>query len=295
MAHTFSKLANPAVFLRRTRGLVPMSGVFALFLLAVGTALAFFYAPIEHKQGASVRIMYVHVPAAWLALQTYAVIAVASFFGFVWRHRLADIVARQAAPLGLAFTGLGLITGALWGKTTWGVYWTWDGKLVAMLVLFFIYAGYLAIWRAVENEATAARLAALLAMIGAVNVPIIVFSAYWWDGLHQKASVLRPDGPSMDGRMLTALLIMTIGFVAFSAFYILQRVRTDLRARMTNAPQRPPGVARGDGAGGMTKPAPTIPVEVVDPVPFIAIAWTLTAIVLIALVIHAFRGRAPKR
>jgi heme exporter protein C len=233
MAHTFSRLANPDVFLRITKPIVPWSAALAAILLAAGTIVAFFFSPPDYKQGESVRIMYVHVPAAWMALQTYAAIAIASLVGFVWRHRLADIVARVAAPLGLGFTFLALVTGALWGKVTWGVYWDWDPRLVSMLVLLFLYAGYIAIWRVIPEEANAARIAALVAMLGAVNLPIIKFSVDWWDSLHQRAAVLREGGPSMPAAMLWPLALMAFGYIALSVFYVLIRTRADLLRRRT--------------------------------------------------------------
>ncbi|MEM9233714.1 MAG: heme ABC transporter permease [Pseudomonadota bacterium] len=230
---TLSKLANPALFMRVTDPIVPVSGFLALGLIVAGTIMAFFFSPPDYKQGESVRIMYVHVPAAWLALQTYAIIAVSSLVGFVWRHRLADIIAKVSAPIGLAFTVLALFTGALWGKVTWGVYWDWDPRLTSMLVLAFIYAGYIALWAAIENEATAARICALLAMLGAVNLPIIKFSVDWWDSLHQKAAVVREGGPSIPASMLWPLFLMALGYVALSVFYTLVRTRADLRRRQS--------------------------------------------------------------
>ncbi len=231
MAHTFSRLANPDLFLKISRPLLPLSGILALIFIGVGSYMAFFASPPDYKQGESVRIMYVHVPAAWLAIQTYLAIAIASFVGFVWRHRLADIAARKAAPLGLAFTFLALVTGSLWGKVTWGVYWDWDPRLVSMLVLLFLYMGYMILWQTIENEANAARTAALLAMIGAVNLPIIKFSVDWWDSLHQKATVIREGGPSMPASMLWPLLLMALGYTALSIFYVVLRTRTDLLNR----------------------------------------------------------------
>ncbi|MEM6649352.1 MAG: heme ABC transporter permease CcmC [Pseudomonadota bacterium] len=231
MSKTLSQLANPDLFLRVSSPLLPIFGVLTLAFLGAGTLMAFFFSPPDYKQGESVRMMYVHVPAAWMAMQTYAVISVSAFVGFVWRHRLADIIAREAAPLGLAFTFLALFTGSLWGKVTWGVYWDWDPRLTSMLVLLFLYLGLVALWSAIENEANAARTTALLAMIGAVNLPIIKFSVDWWDSLHQKAAVLREGGPSMPASMLWPLLLMALGYMALSVFYILLRVRTDLHKR----------------------------------------------------------------
>lgn len=244
MGATISKLANPALFQRVTRPLILWSGGIAAVLLGVGTILAFFFSPPDYKQGESVRIMYVHVPAAWLAMQTYGLMAISSLVGFVWRHRLADIAAREMAPMGLAFTILALITGSLWGKVTWGVFWDWDPRLTSMLVLMFLYIGYIVIWRAIENEANAARMAALLAMIGAVNLPIIKFSVDWWDSLHQTASVVTTDGPKMPASMLWPLLIMALGYVALSVFYTIIRIHTVLNAAKQAAPQAQPSSAK---------------------------------------------------
>lgn len=236
MFGTASRLANPATFLKVTRPLVPVTAGLAALFIAVGTVMAFFFSPPDFRQGESVRIMYVHVPAAWMALQTYAMIAIASFVGFVWRHRVADLAARAAAPIGLAFTLLALATGALWGKVTWGVYWDWDPRLTFMLVQAFLFAGYIAIWAAIENEAAAARIAALLAMLGAVNLPIVKFSVDWWDSLHQKAAVVRPDGPTLPASMLWPLLLMGLGYFALTVWYTLIRTRSALSARKNAAP-----------------------------------------------------------
>ena len=232
MPGALTQLANPARFEAVTRPLVPVFGLAALGLLAAGSWLAFFGSPPDHRQGEAVRIMYVHVPAAWMAMQTYALVAVASLMGFVWRHRLADVAAREALPMGLAFTVLALATGAIWGRVTWGVWWDWDPRLTSMLVLAFLYAGLIAVWR-VMDEAQAARIAALLAMLGAVNLPIIKFSVDWWDSLHQKATVIRSDGPSMPAAMLWPLGLMALGYGALFAFVLLLRMRADLAARRT--------------------------------------------------------------
>ena len=230
MPGALTQLANPARFEAVSRPLVPVFGLAAAALLGVGAYLALFASPPDHRQGEAVRIMYVHVPAAWLAMQTYAVVAIASLLGFVWRHRLADIAAREALPIGLAFTVLALATGAIWGRVTWGVWWDWDPRLTSMLVLAFLYAGLIALWRTLP-EAQAARIAALMAMLGAVNLPIIKFSVDWWDSLHQKATVVRADGPAMPAEMLWPLGLMTLGYAMLFAFVLTLRMRTSLAAR----------------------------------------------------------------
>lgn len=244
MANLLTKLANPEVFLRRTKPLIMPLGAVAALCLIIGSAMGLFFSPPDFKQGESVRIMYVHVPAAWLALQTYALIAIASFVSFVWRHRLADIAAKEAAPFGLLFTLLAIVTGALWGKVTWGVFWDWDMRMTSMLVLVFLYLGYIAIWQTIENEWTAAKAAGILAMLGAVNLPIIKFSVDWWDSLHQKATVVREGGPSLPASMLTPLLIMALGYVALFTFLLFLRMHTVLAEKRKAPVERSVSSAR---------------------------------------------------
>lgn len=198
---------------------------------AVGIYTALITSPADFKQGESVRIMYIHVPSAWMALLTYTIIAVASGVSIIWRHPLADLAAKSAAPVGLAFTGLALITGSLWGKPMWGDWWVWDARLTSVLVLFFLYLGYMAIWQAIEDQNKAARAAAILALVGFINVPIIKFSVEWWSTLHQPASVIRLDGPTIDGSMLVPLLVMVVAFKAYFVTVLLWRMKAELAAR----------------------------------------------------------------
>ncbi len=198
---------------------------------AVGIYMALITSPADFKQGESVRIMYIHVPSAWMALLTYTIIAVASGVSIIWRHPLADLAAKSAAPVGLAFTGLALITGSLWGKPMWGDWWVWDARLTSVLVLFFLYLGYIAIWQAIEDQNQASRAAAILALVGFVNVPIIKFSVEWWSTLHQPASVIRLDGPTIDGSMLVPLLVMVLAFKAYFITVLLWRMKAELAAR----------------------------------------------------------------
>ena len=198
---------------------------------AVGIYTALITSPADFKQGESVRIMYIHVPSAWMALLTYTIIALASGVSIIWRHPLADLAAKSAAPVGLAFTGLALITGSLWGKPMWGTWWVWDARLTSVLVLFFLYLGYMAIWKAIEDQNKASRAAAILALVGFINVPIIKFSVEWWSTLHQPASVLRLDGPTIDGSMLVPLLVMVLAFKAYFITVLLWRMKAELAAR----------------------------------------------------------------
>ena len=239
MPGLLTRYANPARFDALARRVVPVAGIVAALSLGAGAYLGLLASPPDHRQGEAVRIMYVHVPAAWLALQTYAFVAIASLMGFVWRHRLADVAAREAAPIGLAFTVLALVTGSLWGRITWGVWWDWDPRLSSMLVLAFLYAGYLAVWQALPPH-QAPRIAALLAMIGAINLPIIKFSVEWWDTLHQGASVIRADGPAMPASMLWPLGLMALGHMAVFALVLLLNMRARLaEMRAAPAPRAP--------------------------------------------------------
>ena len=216
------RLANPNRFLRIITPLHPWLAAVTLLLLAAGLYLAWFGSPADYRQGETVRIMYVHVPAAWMALFVYSVIASSSFVFLVWKHPVADIVARSSGPIGMAFALLTLITGALWGKPMWGAWWVWDARLTSMLILFFLYAGYVTLSAQVEQDSAMQKSCAVLALVGFINIPVIKFSVDWWHTLHQPASVFRLDGPAIDGSMLTPLLVMALGFMAFYltvAFY----------------------------------------------------------------------------
>ncbi|GHF14415.1 cytochrome C biogenesis protein CcmC [Kordiimonas sediminis] len=223
--------ANPARFVRLADKIMPWAVVVFIGTLGYGLYLAFFDSPIDYQQGESVRIMYVHVPAAWMSMFTYMVIAVSSFVALVWRHPLAQIAGKAAAPIGAAFTALALVTGALWGKPMWGTYWVWDGRLTSVLILFFLYLGYMAIWQAMDDEEKAGRAAAILALVGSVNIPIIKFSVDWWNTLHQPASVMRLDGSTIDGSMLWPLFMMAIAFQAYFVIVFFWRMKLEIDRR----------------------------------------------------------------
>jgi heme exporter protein C len=227
--------ANPARFMRASARLLPWcKGVTAL-LLAGGVYLALFVAPPDYQQGESVRIMFVHVPSAWMAMATYALMAVASAVGLVWRHVLADLTAKAAAPIGASFTALALASGSLWGKPMWGAWWVWDARLTSVLILFFLYLGYIAVWQAIEEPARAGRVAAIVALVGSVNLPVIHFSVNWWNTLHQPESVVRMGGPAIDPSILMPLLVMGVAFFAFVVTVLLIRVRFEVMARRLRA------------------------------------------------------------
>jgi heme exporter protein C len=228
-------LASPARFMRISGVMLPPLGVATVAMLALGLYLALFVAPPDYQQGESVRIMFVHVPAAWLALFAYLVVAVASGVALVWRHPLAEIAAQAAAPLGAAFTLVCLVTGSLWGKPMWGTWWAWDARMTSVLVLFFLYLGYIALVNAFDDMGRGARAGSVLALVGVVNLPIIKFSVDWWNTLHQADSVFRMGGPTIDPSMLWPLLIMGLGFLLLFKTLLLVRMRTALNEAKVRA------------------------------------------------------------
>jgi len=229
------RLANPNRFMNWSAKLLPWCVVATAILLGVGTWLALFVAPPDYQQGEAVRIMYVHVPAAWMASFVYAVMAISSAVALIWRHPLADIAAKEAAPLGAGFTLVCLVSGSLWGKPMWGTYWVWDARLTSVLVLFFLYLGYIALVNAFDEPTRGNRAGAILALVGAVNLPIIKFSVDWWNTLHQPASVFRLGGPTIAPSMLWPLLVMALGFTLFFVTLLLLRMRSALMAAKLRA------------------------------------------------------------
>lgn len=224
-------LANPKRFMDASALVLPWITGVAAICIAVGCYMALFVVPPERLQGDTVRIMYVHVPAAWVSMSAYGMLTLASLIGLVNRHPLADIAARAAAPLGALFTALALVTGSLWGKPTWGTYWVWDARLTSFLLLLFLYLGYIALWNAIEDEVRAARVAAVLAIVGAVNLPVIVFSVEWWNTLHQGESIFRRGGPSIAPIFLWPLFIMAGGYTLLFVALWLLRIRTAILER----------------------------------------------------------------
>ena len=223
-------LANPDRFMRFTRPLTPILWALAAVLLAVGTWLSF-SAPEDYQQGDTVRIMFVHVPAASIGLMAYLALGVSSFFALVFRHALADAAARAAAVPGAALTLLALITGSLWGKPMWGTWWVWDARLTSVVVLFLFYLGYIALRAYIDDEAKAARAAAVLGLVGLVNLPIVKFSVDWFNTLHQPASLLRAGGPSVSGEFLAPLLVMMAAYGMLFAAVWLTGIRTEVTRR----------------------------------------------------------------
>ena len=224
-------LANPTRFLSLVDRAVPWLTALTLVLLGVGLYLAFFVAPPDYQQGETVKIMFIHVPAAWLAMFGYMLIAASALGTLIWRHPLADVSAKTAAPIGATFTFVALVTGSLWGKPMWGTYWVWDARLTSVLILFLLYLGLLALWQAIEEPGRAGRAAAILALVGAVNVPIIHYSVVWWNTLHQPASVLRAGGPAIVASMLVPLLLLAFGFTTYYVTVLLWSMQREIVGR----------------------------------------------------------------
>jgi heme exporter protein C len=223
-------LANPTRFLQVAERVLPwlVAATAAAFVIGLAQVLA---APDDYQQGATVKIMFIHVPSAWLGMFCWGLMSVAALGTLVWRHPLADVAAKAAAPIGAAFTFLCLITGSLWGRPMWGTYWVWDARLTSVLVLFLMYLGLIALWRAVEDPTRAGRAAAILTLVGAINLPIIKFSVDWWNTLHQPASVFRIGGPTIDPSILTPLLVMAIAFTLLFLALHLAAMRNEILRR----------------------------------------------------------------
>ena len=237
----FDYLANPSRFMRLTDLLFMPVSIITVICLGYGLYLGVFASPADYQQGETVRIIYIHVPAAWLALFGYVGLGLCGLFYIVWRHPLADIASRAIAPVGAVFALLTLITGALWGKPMWGAWWVWDARLTSMLILFFFYLGVIALANGFDRPERGSRPAALLAMVGVVNVPIVKFSVDWWNTLHQPASILRSGGPAIDSSMLTPLVLMLIGAHGYFIIVVFLRMRALLAERRLTAIQLRPG------------------------------------------------------
>ena len=227
----FHKLGSPKWFYEISGRWLPWLSISAVLLMLVGGVLGLAYAPPDYQQGNSFRIIYIHVPAAFLAQSTYISLAVAGVVGLVWKMKIADVAIQQAAPIGAWMTVIALVTGAVWGKPTWGAWWVWDARLTAMLILLFLYFGIIALGHAITNRDSAAKACAVLAIVGVVNIPIIKYSVNWWNTLHQPATFTLTKKPAMPMEMWLPLLIMTIGFYCFFAAVLLFRMRLEVLRR----------------------------------------------------------------
>ncbi|HVX35923.1 MAG TPA: heme ABC transporter permease [Hyphomicrobium sp.] len=226
------QLANPTRFMGLSAKVLPWASGIAAVVIALGLYLALFDSPADYQQGETVRIMYIHVPCAWLSMMIYSVIAISSFGLLVFRHPLADVSAKAAAPLGAAFTFLALLTGSLWGKPMWGTYWVWDARLTSVLILFFLYLGLIALRAALDDESAAAKLTAVLALVGVTILPIIKFSVNWWNTLHQPSTDFTA---TVDPSMRWPLLVMALGFTALFFAMHLKAMRNEIMRRRVKA------------------------------------------------------------
>jgi heme exporter protein C len=223
--------ANPNLFLRIARVFLPWGWSLTAACFAAGLYMALVASPADYQQGETVRIMYVHVPAAWMGLFVYVLMALASALALIFRHPLADVAAKAAAPLGAAFCFLALATGSIWGKPMWGAWWVWDARLTSMFVLMLLYLGYIAVWQAFEDPHRAAGLARVVALVGVINIPIVKFSVDWWNTLHQPASVVKLSGPAIDPSMLWPLLLMAAAYTLLFACLHLTAMGNDIAQR----------------------------------------------------------------
>jgi len=233
----FSDLANPTRFLALAARIIPWLAVVTVALLAAGLYLSF-SSEADYQQGDTVRIMYLHVPAAWLSMMCYTIMSISAVGSLVWRHPLADVSAKAAAPLGAAFTLLALVTGSLWGKPMWGTYWVWDARLTSVFILFLMYLGLIALNRAMDDPTKAARVSAILILVGFVNIPIIKFSVDWWNTLHQPESILRAGGPAIDAEFLWPLFTMALAFTLLFFTLHLMAIRNEIWRRRVAAQRR---------------------------------------------------------
>jgi len=233
----FHRFANPTRFLRFAAVVQPWIAWITVILFSLGLYLGLVASPADYQQGETVRMMYVHVPSAWMALFCYTGLAAACAVALIWKHPLAELAAKATAPIGASFTFLALVTGSLWGKPMWGAWWVWDARLTSMLVLLFLYLGYMALNNAFDDPGRGAKSSSILALAGFVNVPIIKFSVDWWNTLHQPASVVKIGGPAIHGSILAPLLVMSVAFTTYYLWVLLIRIRREVTANKVRALQ----------------------------------------------------------
>lgn len=224
-------LSNPSRFQKISDIMYPWVSSGSAIFFIIGIVFAFFLSPPDYLQGETVRIMYIHVPSAWLSLQIYVIMAICSFISLVYKHTLADIISRSCAPIGASFTVITLITGSIWGKPTWGTWWVWDARLTSELILLFIYIAHSIISNAYDDISKGDKNAAILTLVGIVNLPIIKWSVDWWNTLHQPASISKFSSPSIDSIMLTPLLLMSVCFLLLFISILLVRIRGEILIR----------------------------------------------------------------
>jgi heme exporter protein C len=230
-------LANPTRFIAIADRIIPWLGALSALVIALALWMGF-TAPEDYQQGITVRIMYIHVPFSWLSMFCYSMMAVSALGTLVWRHPLADVSAKAAAPIGAAFTFLALFTGSIWGKPMWGTWWVWDARLTSVFVLFLMYLGLIALNRALDDPSRAAKASAVLTLVGFINIPIIKFSVDWWNTLHQPAAVFRAGGPTIHPSLLWPLMISALGFTLLFLTLHLMAMRTEILRRRVTAMRR---------------------------------------------------------
>ncbi|HEX5339838.1 MAG TPA: heme ABC transporter permease [Gammaproteobacteria bacterium] len=230
----FHKLASPPYFYKFAQYVAPWTGWITAILLAIGLYGGLWLAPPDYQQGDGFRIIYIHVPSAWMSMFGYAFMAIAAGIGLIWRMKLASAVAAAAAPLGASFTFLALVTGSLWGKPMWGTYWVWDARLTSELILLFLYFGFIALNRAFSEQRSGDRASAILALVGLVNVPIIHYSVQWWNTLHQGPTVFVGTHSDISMRMLVPLLVMIAAFMLYFATFVMKRLQLEIIRRERN-------------------------------------------------------------
>jgi len=241
------RFANPTQFMRIANAIYPWAAGLSAILFAVGLPIALITSPPDYQQGDTVRIMYVHVSSAWLMMMIYGIVAAGSAAFLIWRHPMANLTAKASAPMGAVFAALALMTGMLWGQPMWGTFWVWDARLTSTLILFFLYLGYLALGDAFEDSERGDKAAAILALVGSVNLPIIHFSVEWWNTLHQP-SIIKMDGMTVDKSILLPLFLMMGAFTTFYIAVLVLRLRSELlAAKIRNA--RLSQVAAGPAVG----------------------------------------------
>lgn len=229
------KFSSPKYFYSISGNLIPWFGWLCLATMLAGLYYGLFKAPPDYQQGESYRIMFIHVPSAWMSLFVYMIMAVAGGIGLIWRIKLAEVMAASSAPIGASFTFLALATGSLWGKPMWGTWWVWDARLTSELILLFLYLGVIALNSAIEDKRTAARASGVLALVGVVNIPIIHYSVEWWNTLHQGPTVTKFDAPSIHLSMLIPLLLMAVAFKLYYMLAVLMRARCEVLERERNS------------------------------------------------------------
>src|SRR5210317_2117617 len=227
--------ASPQNFYRISGTLIPWFLYPFVLLVTVGLYWGLYVAPIDYQQGDSYRIIFIHVPAAWMSMLVYLIMAISAGIGLIWQIKLANVVAKVSAPIGAGFTFLALVTGSIWGKPMWGTWWVWDARLTSELILLFLYLGVIALYNAIDDKRTAARATAILSIVGVVNIPIIHYSVEWWNTLHQGPTVSKLDAPSIHLSMLIPLLLMAVAFKLFYALVVLMRARCEILQRERNS------------------------------------------------------------